>query len=54
MKWSDYFAHAFKVSGGSLLTLPNAEIIWRHLMTATAAQRAEAFLRTIGKWEESQ
>ena len=23
------------------------------LITATAAQRAEAFLRTIGKWEES-
>lgn len=24
-----------------------------HKQTATAAQRAEAFLRTIGKWEES-
>ena len=23
-------------------------------LTATAAQRAEAFLRTLGKWEESQ
>jgi hypothetical protein len=22
------------------------------ILTATAAQRAEAFLRTIGKWEE--
>jgi hypothetical protein len=25
----------------------------RHALHATAAQRAEAFLRTIGKWEES-
>lgn len=25
----------------------------RHFMSATAAQRAEALLRTIGKWEES-
>ena len=25
----------------------------RHVLNATAAQRAEAFLRTIGKWEES-
>jgi hypothetical protein len=23
---------------------------WRHYLHATAAQRAEAFLRTIGKW----
>jgi len=27
--------------------------IWR-MLNATAAQRAEAFLRTIGKWEESK
>jgi len=26
----------------------------RHAIHATAAQRAEAFLRTIGKWEESK
>ena len=25
----------------------------QHLLDATAAQRAEAFLRTIGKWEEA-
>ena len=27
---------------------------WVVLLRATAAQRAEAFLRTIGKWEESK
>lgn len=28
---------------------------WRfHIVTATAAQRAEAFLRTIGKWDDSK
>jgi hypothetical protein len=26
----------------------------RHVINSTAAQRAEAFLRTIGKWEESK
>ena len=26
----------------------------RHLIDATAAQRAEAFLRTIGKWEDDK
>jgi len=26
----------------------------RHVLNATAAQRAEAFLRTIGKWEASK
>ena len=25
----------------------------RHVLNSTAAQRAEAFLRTLGKWEES-
>ena len=31
----------------------NAEDM-RRLRSATAAQRAEAFLRTIGKWEEAE
>lgn len=26
---------------------------WRKLLKATASQRAEAFLRTLGKWEEA-
>ncbi len=29
----------------------SSDWIWR-MVNATAAQRAEAFLRTIGKWEE--
>ena len=28
--------------------------IWFWITEATAAQRAEAFLRTIGKWEEAK
>jgi hypothetical protein len=27
---------------------------WIIMLTATARQRAEAFLRTLGKWEESK
>lgn len=27
---------------------------WRHTYSSTAAQRAEAFLRTIGKWEDDK
>lgn len=30
---------------------PNASMYW-HVYHATAAQRAEAFLRAIGKWQE--
>jgi hypothetical protein len=29
-------------------------IVLRRFISATAAQRAEAFLRTIGKWEEAK
>ena len=31
----------------------NGEGFW-HLLHATAAQRAEALLRTLGKWEDGQ
>ena len=27
---------------------------YEHLLRATAAQRAEAFLRTLGKWEDAK
>ena len=30
----------------------NGELDYKRLLHATAAQRAEAFLRTIGQWEE--
>jgi hypothetical protein len=36
----------------NILHKPNHGVYWA--IHATAAQRAEAFLRTIGKWEESK
>jgi hypothetical protein len=39
-QWDDYVEHL----GGSLY----------HCAHATAAQRAEAFLKTIGKWEDTE
>lgn len=39
-QWHDYVEHV----GGT----------WEQAMHATARQRAEAFLRTLGKWEEVQ
>ena len=49
----DYSRHV-----GKLVTsyLPASRAAWMdfRLINATAAQRAEAFLRTIGKWEESK
>ena len=39
------------LSGGSVgRAIPN----WWFIHEATASQRAEAFLRTVGKWEESK
>jgi hypothetical protein len=39
------------LSGGSVgRAIPN----WWFIHEATASQRAEAFLRTIGKWEEAK
>lgn len=39
-QWHDYVEHV----GGT----------WEQAMHSTARQRAEAFLRTLGKWEEVQ
>jgi hypothetical protein len=39
-EWSDYVEH-----------LPSR---WEEAIHATARQRAEAFLRTLGKWEEGE
>jgi hypothetical protein len=49
-----YAAELLKINGqGDLLEVCdlNVDFCWI-TATATAAQRAEAFLRTIGKWEE--
>jgi hypothetical protein len=32
----------------------NSDYVWYTTVFATAAQRVEAFLRTIGKWEASK
>lgn len=44
---TEYFVNLLSVVGG------NEKGTWCACICATAAQRAEAFLRTIGKWEES-
>jgi hypothetical protein len=47
----------YNQGGGFGLYVQNLDLIRcgrRHLIDATAAERAEAFLRTIGKWEEDK
>lgn len=47
LQWRDYIANLiYVVDGGP----PKVNMFF--IYTATAAQRAEAFLRTIGKWRE--
>ena len=46
----------YNQTGGFGLYVQNLDFVRcgrKHLIEATAAQRAEAFLRTVGKWEES-
>ena len=50
--WPTYCEHLLEIVEPEPRTL---EICHRwNLLHATATQRAEAFLRTIGKWEESK
>jgi len=44
----DYFMHLMRVVGG------NEKGTWCAAICATGAQRAEAFLRTVGKWKEAE
>ena len=45
----------FMTELATLVRLPKqAEVQIKQLVHATARQRAEAFLRTLGKWEEVQ
>jgi hypothetical protein len=49
-----YFAYANRISEAAYRMahgLPHV-VITRNTVSATARQRAEAFLRTIGKWKE--
>lgn len=45
-QWTDYY--------DNLLDTTKPSFVLRDITHATAAQRAEAFLRTLGKWEEAQ
>jgi hypothetical protein len=47
------YSEALEQVVGARFGCNNAEDM-RRLRSATAAQRAEAFLRTIGKWEEAK
>jgi hypothetical protein len=45
----------YNQTGGFGLYVQNLDLVRcgrKHLIEATAAERAEAFLRTVGKWEE--
>ena len=48
----EYSCALEQVVGGRFVTNNSEDM--RRLRSATASQRAEAFLRTIGKWEESK
>jgi len=47
----DYVGQLAEASGAALYYEDDSEAF--QLLSATARQRAEAFLRTLGKWEES-
>ena len=45
-QWTDYY--------DNLLDTTKPSFVLRDITHATAAQRAEAFLRTLGKWEDDK
>jgi len=47
-----FFRNLRKVKASRLNLSDPSDMATRELIFATAAQRAEAFLRTIGKWED--
>lgn len=49
VQFGDYYIEHLKMARGE-----SQYTIDRSMVCATAAQRAEAFLKTIGKWEEAQ
>ena len=51
--WGGYAAELYRITNAHNHGIsPNHH--WLAVAFSTAAQRAEAFLRTIGKWEESK
>lgn len=51
-QWVNYIKHLSEITGAGAQSLRLQQC--RLAISATAAQRAEAFLRTIGKWEEDK
>jgi hypothetical protein len=47
--WVDFMEHLCDATGAVNTSMVDAMVI---IIQATARQRAEAFLRTVGKWEE--
>jgi hypothetical protein len=47
--WVDFMEHLCDATGAVNTSMVDAMVI---IIQATAKQRAEAFLRTVGKWEE--
>ena len=53
VNWGGYAAELYRITDAHNHGIsPNHH--WLAVAFSTATQRAEAFLRTIGKWEESQ
>ena len=51
--WGGYAAHLFRITDAHNHGIsPNHH--WLAVAFSTASQRAEAFLRTIGKWKEAK
>jgi hypothetical protein len=49
--WVDFMEHLCDATGAVNTSMVDAMVI---IIQATAKQRAEAFLRTLGKWEEGK
>ena len=55
-EWDNYWRNLFKIINQDNPSLAcdkrMQDLLWYYCINATAAQRCEAFLRTIGKWVE--
>lgn len=53
--WGRYIGHLCNVCNCDLPWMPyNETVAWEAMLSSTAEQQAEAFLRTIGKWEDGK
>ncbi len=49
-KWTEYWHHLFDINRKYQGSISAPSVLY--MINSTAAQRAEAFLRTLGKWNE--